>query len=91
MVRALAILSSFDLDHSEVGVSQVAELVGLHKSTAHRLLQTLESQGFVTKTERSKYVLGRKIWSTSDEESPEARHAAVKVCVDVFLRGARAR
>ena len=62
MVRALAILSSFDLDHSEVGVSQVAELVGLHKSTAHRLLATLESQGFVSKTERSKYVLGRKVF-----------------------------
>lgn len=62
MVRALAILSSFDLDHAEVGVSQVAELVGLHKSTAHRLLATLESQGFVSKTERSKYVLGRKIF-----------------------------
>ena len=62
MVRALAILSSFDLDHSEVGVSQVAELVGLHKSTAHRLLATLESQGFVSKTDRSKYVLGRKIF-----------------------------
>jgi IclR family transcriptional regulator, KDG regulon repressor len=62
VVRALAILSLFDLDHSEMGVSQVAELVGLHKSTAHRLLRTLESQGFVTKTERSKYVLGRKIF-----------------------------
>lgn len=62
MVRALAILSLFDLDHTEVGVSQVAELVGLHKSTAYRLLQTLESQGFVSKTERSKYVLGRKVF-----------------------------
>jgi DNA-binding IclR family transcriptional regulator len=62
VVRALAILSVFDLDHSEVGVSQVAERVGLHKSTAHRLLRTLESQGFVTKTARSKYVLGRKIF-----------------------------
>ena len=61
-MRALSILSSFDLDRAEVGVSQVADLVGLHKSTAHRLLATLESQGFVSKTERSKYVLGRKIF-----------------------------
>jgi IclR family transcriptional regulator, KDG regulon repressor len=62
VVRALSILSAFDLDRAEVGVSQVADLVGLHKSTPHRLLATLESQGFVSKTKRSTYVLGRKIF-----------------------------
>lgn len=60
VARALAILSSFDLASTEMGVSEIAHLVDLHKSTAYRLLTTLESEGFVNKTARSKYVLGRK-------------------------------
>jgi DNA-binding IclR family transcriptional regulator len=45
--RAMHILSSFDGDHAELGVSEVAQLTGLHKATTHRIMMTLLNGGFL--------------------------------------------
>lgn len=45
--RAIAILRTFSPEAPSLGVSDLARRVGLHKSTVHRLLATLERQGFV--------------------------------------------
>jgi IclR family transcriptional regulator, acetate operon repressor len=55
--RSLAILEH--LSGGPQSVSEVAEALGIHKSTAFRLLATLETRGFVTQeAERGKYRLG---------------------------------
>ncbi|MFJ9852161.1 IclR family transcriptional regulator [Streptomyces sp. NPDC101150] len=45
--------------HGEAGVTEVADELGVHKSTAFRLLGVLENRGLVTQEqERGKYYLG---------------------------------
>jgi IclR family KDG regulon transcriptional repressor len=45
--RAVQILSSFDSEHAERGVSEIAQVTGLHKATAHRIIMTLLNCGFL--------------------------------------------
>jgi len=45
--RALRILGCFGPTRSELGVTDLAEMLVMHKSTVHRLLLTLEREGFV--------------------------------------------
>ncbi len=45
--RAIAILKAFSPASPELGVTDLARKLGLHKSTVHRLLVTLERAGFV--------------------------------------------
>jgi len=57
--RALQILNSFTDDYPERGVSDIAEAVGLHKATAHRILSTLLNYGFIERASNgSNYKLG---------------------------------
>ncbi|WAH39297.1 IclR family transcriptional regulator [Alicyclobacillus dauci] len=59
--RALEILLCFAKSPRELSLSEIAREVGLHKSTAHRLLLSLQSKGFVRRqTGSEKYILG---WS----------------------------
>jgi DNA-binding IclR family transcriptional regulator len=59
--RALSILE-FLADEPK-GLGQVADHLGVHKSTASRLLQTLEAQGFVRHNEQYLYRLGPRIFA----------------------------
>jgi DNA-binding IclR family transcriptional regulator len=45
--KALAILAAFDEGREDIGVSELAAELGLHKSTVSRLLATLERRGLV--------------------------------------------
>jgi IclR family transcriptional regulator, KDG regulon repressor len=47
--RALDILLCFSQDSPTLSLTEIAELVGMHKSTIHRLLATLESKRFITR------------------------------------------
>ncbi len=47
--RALAILAAFAEDRPELGVSELASELGLHKSTVSRLLATLAARGLVAR------------------------------------------
>ncbi len=59
---ALDVLECFALD-GELGVSDIARRLGVAKSTAHRLLQTLVSRGFVEQDVHSgQYRLGIHIY-----------------------------
>lgn len=60
--RALQILSAFDDEHPERGVSDIAELMGLHKATTHRIIMTLLNCGYLERTaDGDKYRLGLKL------------------------------
>lgn len=57
--RALDVLTCFAEEPSGLGVSQIADRLGLYKSTVHRLLGTLEAKGFVRReSDGGKYLLG---------------------------------
>jgi DNA-binding IclR family transcriptional regulator len=45
--RALDVLLCFSMQTPELNMTQIAEKVGIHKSTVHRLLATLERRRFV--------------------------------------------
>jgi len=63
--RALDILLCFT-ERSEWAMTEIADKVGLHKSTVHRMLATLESKGFVTRDKASdRYRLGMRVWELS--------------------------
>jgi DNA-binding IclR family transcriptional regulator len=62
VVRALRILSSFDYEHPELGLTEIVRRTGYSKSTVHRLLRTLESQNFVKQLDGTKYTLGWKVF-----------------------------
>ena len=57
--RAAALLLALGDSHGEAGVTELARRLGLHKSTASRLLATLEKRGLVEQDEETgKYRLG---------------------------------
>lgn len=63
--RALDVLLCFASGH-EWGLTEIAGRVGLHKSTVHRLLATLEDRGFVTRdASTEKYRLGLSVLELS--------------------------
>jgi DNA-binding IclR family transcriptional regulator len=60
--RALQILNCFDDEHPERGISDIAQAVGLHKATAHRIVTTLVNYGFIERVaEEQKYRLGLEL------------------------------
>lgn len=62
--RALDVLITLANNENEMGVSEIARKLDLHKSTVHRILATLENKGFVYRNEKEgKYWLGIKIYS----------------------------
>jgi DNA-binding IclR family transcriptional regulator len=56
--RALALLTTFDESRAEIGVTEMAESLGVHKSTASRLAAALERAGFLSRTGGKRYRLG---------------------------------
>lgn len=62
--NALRILKSFSMDDSEKKITDLANSLGLGKSTVSRLMSTLASEGFVEKKpENNRYRLGLSILS----------------------------
>ena len=60
--RALQILNSFDDQHPERGLSEIAQYVELHKATAHRIITTLVNYGYLERClDGQKYKLGLQL------------------------------
>jgi IclR family acetate operon transcriptional repressor len=58
--RVLSLLTSFDETRTELGVTEMASLLGVHKSTASRLAATLERAGLLARYGR-RYRLGFEV------------------------------
>jgi DNA-binding IclR family transcriptional regulator len=56
--RAASLLIAIGDTHGEAGVTELARRLGLHKSTASRLLSTLEKRGLVERSDSGRYRLG---------------------------------
>ena len=60
--RALQIMGCFDDEHPEMGISEIAQVVGLHKATAYRIVTTLVNYGYLEwQAESQKYRLGLEL------------------------------
>lgn len=67
LTNALHILKSFSIDEQELTLSDITERIGVSKSTACRLVQTLESEGFINQnTGFNTYSLGSSILALSN-------------------------
>lgn len=60
--RALEILSCFSGQSPEWGVTELAGYLGMNKSTVHRILITLESQGAIERHPNRRYGLGVRLF-----------------------------
>ncbi|MCX6621555.1 MAG: IclR family transcriptional regulator, partial [Acidobacteria bacterium] len=61
VAKALEVLCCFTSDHPEWGVTEMADYVGLPKSSAYRFLATLEEFGFVHRTPERRYRIGVRV------------------------------
>ncbi|WP_413735793.1 IclR family transcriptional regulator [Sodalis sp. RH21] len=60
--RALRILDLFDEHATELKITDISIKMGMHKSTLHSLLKTLQVQGYIDQNpENGKYRLGMKL------------------------------
>ena len=67
LYKAIKLLDYFDSKNPERGISELAELSGLLKSTIHNIMSTFEKCGFIEKNiKTNKYRLGLKILALSN-------------------------
>lgn len=60
--RALAILDTFDVAHTEQSLSQIARRSELPLATAHRLIGELTAWGGLARRADGRYEIGRRLW-----------------------------
>ncbi len=80
--RALQILETFSREKKELGVTELSNILGLHKSTTFGLLATLENRGFVDQNiSTGKYKLGLKLFELGNlvKDSMELRAIAYPI------------
>ncbi|WNQ12115.1 IclR family transcriptional regulator [Paenibacillus aurantius] len=84
--RALDIMLCFT-GATDLSLTEIAARVGLHKSTVHRLLASLEGKGFVLRNPVSeRYRLGYRIWELSANLSQSDDPAVVLLPEMEWLR-----
>ena len=59
--RALAIFDAFDNEHLSLSLQELAERIGMPKTTAFRLVNTLERTGFLVRLDNQRYCLSLKL------------------------------
>lgn len=65
--RALAVLELFNERASELGLGEMSEALGLHKSVVHRLVATLEMRGFLERnTHTGRWRIGPKMFELGE-------------------------
>lgn len=60
--NALLVLRELGASDGSLGVTELAKRMDLGKSTVHRLLTTLASEGFVQQEDNGRYALGITLW-----------------------------
>lgn len=60
--RAVSVLELLGESDSPLGLADVCERMGLHKSTAHRALMVLERCGLIERTPENRFRLGLKLY-----------------------------
>jgi DNA-binding IclR family transcriptional regulator len=81
--RAVAILDLLSDSPSSMGLGDVADSLGLHKSTAHRFLMVLEHHGMVGRTLAGKFRLGMRLF---DYGNRAVEQYDLRECARPFLK-----
>ncbi|MFR1050528.1 MAG: IclR family transcriptional regulator [Lachnospirales bacterium] len=61
LAKAMRILECFSVREPELGVTELAERMGVTKSNVHNILSTFQQLGYLTKMPNGKYALGLKM------------------------------
>lgn len=95
LIRGLAILKLFDQDHQEMTISEIAEKLDINRSSAFRLIHTLEFCGYLRKMSQKTYALNSNVMelgfnslsksSMTDLASPLMRELRDKIKIAVHL------
>ena len=95
LVRGLAILKLFDQQHQEMTISEIAEKLDVNRSSAFRLIHTLEFCGYLRKMSQKTYALNSNVMelgfnslsksSLTDLASPIMRELRDKIKIAVHL------
>lgn len=71
--RGLMILDTFSGHGTDLGVNEIARLVGMHKSTVSRLCATLENAGYLERnSSTNRFSLGARVFQLAGFVSPPA-------------------
>ncbi|MEH7072839.1 IclR family transcriptional regulator [Neobacillus drentensis] len=87
--RALKILDLFDEHTTELKITEISEKMGLHKSTVHSLLKTLQEYSYIGQNpEDGKYRLGLKLAERGNFviSNIDIRKAARKYLLDLSAK-----
>lgn len=85
--RAVSILDAFTMDRPEMGVSELARVTGLSRSTTHRLLATLQYHELVQQLPNSKnYALGPHVLRLAQVTLSKANLRTIAQPVMTWLR-----
>lgn len=69
--RGLSILDAFSGDRDDLGVNEIARIVGMHKSTVSRLCSTLENAGYLERDPATnRFHLGARIFQLAGSGTP---------------------
>ena len=79
--RALSIIAALETGRMPLNLSEISRTTGLYKSTILRILETLQSAGYVVRVEENKYALGPTIMQLglAYERSNPLRHQILPV------------
>ena len=89
--RAFEIIEVLAVEPDGLGVTEIASKVGLHKSTAYRIIATMVNSGYLEKSETGEYRIGLKLIGTvscyinSLELQTEARPYLAQMTADLGL------
>lgn len=61
VLKAIKIMQLFNASAPRLTLVEISQALNLPKSTAHNLLATLQSQGFIERTDDDRYALGKAI------------------------------
>jgi DNA-binding IclR family transcriptional regulator len=76
LARGLRVLLAVADSRQGLTVQQVAELLGVHRSIAYRLLMTLADFGFVARSSEGAYIPGARLATLAEAYLPTLRDAA---------------
>lgn len=95
LVRGLAVLEAFNYESSEMTITEIAEILNVNRSSAFRLIYTLEHCGYLRKATAKTYALDSKVMelgfnsisklSVIDLAFPEMKAMRNKIRVAVHL------
>ena len=89
--RALDIIEAVAVEQKGLGLTEISNEVGLHKSTAYRIISTLAGRGYLDKTKDGEYRIGLKLieavscYINSLELQTEARPYVARITAHLGL------